>query len=77
MTNPKREASGGKAPEQEEVRAIVAYLDKNLMTSGELAKKINAHEATVDRWITGKARISNVYIKLLQRAGVLAPGRDT
>lgn len=42
-------------------------------TYRELARRLGIPQATLSRWITGRVRISKVYVRWLQLAGVLPP----
>ncbi len=53
------------------LRQIDHYLTKTQKRQYELAAEIGAPAQTVNRWLTGKAKISRAYRALLKERGIL------
>ena len=59
-------------PETEPVRQIQAYLLRTDKRQYEFAAEIGAPVQTVNRWLTGKTKVSRAYQVILQTKGILA-----
>lgn len=57
--------------EHEILEKIKRYMSANDLRQYQLAKKIGVPEATLNRWLNGKANISNAYIKILKNEGII------
>ena len=55
----------------EVVRKLHAYLAKHDKRQYEFAAEIGAPVQTVNRWLTGKTKVSRAYQALLQTKGIL------
>lgn len=53
------------------LREIRAYLERTKMKQYELAAEIGAPVQTVNRWLTGKTRISKAYVSVLKAKGII------
>ena len=50
---------------------IENYMRKNNLRQWELARKLGIPEATLNRWLRRKTSISNAYIVILKKEGVI------
>ena len=57
--------------EKEVIRQINAYLARHDKRQYEFAAEIGAPVQTVNRWLTGKTKVSRAYQALLQAKGIL------
>jgi len=57
--------------EQEIVSKIESYIAKHDLRQWELAKKLGIPEATLNRWLRGKTKISNAYRVILKTHGII------
>ena len=57
--------------DKEVVRQINAYLARHDRKQYEFAAEIGAPVQTVNRWLTGKTKVSRAYQALLQVKGIL------
>lgn len=57
--------------EREVVRQINAYIARHDKKQYEFAAEIGAPVQTVNRWLTGKTKVSRAYQALLQAKGIL------
>lgn len=55
----------------ETVNQIRSYLDKTGKKQYELAAEIGAPVQTVNRWLTGKTKISHAYVTVLKSKGIV------
>jgi len=56
--------------EREVIRQINAYLDRTGKKQYELAAEIGAPVQTVNRWLTGKTKVSRAYRAILKTKGI-------
>ena len=56
----------------EVLRQIRAYLAKHDKRQYELAAELGVAPPTVNRWMTGKAKVSKAYQTILKTKGVLS-----
>ena len=57
--------------DREVLRQINAYLARHDRKQYEFAAEIGAPVQTVNRWLTGKTKVSRAYQALLQAKGIL------
>jgi len=57
--------------EKEILAKIEDYMRKNNLRQWELARKLGIPEATLNRWLRRKTSISNAYIVILKKEGVI------
>jgi len=57
--------------EKEIVAKIQDYIRKHNLRQWELAKQIGVPEATLNRWLRGKTKISNAYRVILKNHGII------
>ena len=57
--------------EKEILAKIEDYMVKNNLRQWELARKLGIPEATLNRWLRRKTSISNAYIVILKKEGVI------
>ncbi len=57
--------------EKEILAKIEDYMSKNNLRQWELARKLGIPEATLNRWLRRKTSISNAYIVILKKEGVI------
>jgi plasmid maintenance system antidote protein VapI len=57
--------------EVEILAKIENYMRKNNLRQWELARKLGIPEATLNRWLRRKTSISNAYIVILKKEGVI------
>jgi plasmid maintenance system antidote protein VapI len=57
--------------ETEILAKIENYMKKNNLRQWELARKLGIPEATLNRWLRRKTSISNAYIVILKKEGVI------
>ncbi len=57
--------------EKEVVRQINAYLAKHDKKQYEFAAEIGAPPNTVNRWLSGKTKVSRAYQALMKAKGIL------
>ena len=57
--------------EMEILAKIEDYMRKNNLRQWELARKLGIPEATLNRWLRRKTSISNAYIVILKKEGVI------
>lgn len=57
--------------EKEVIRQLNAYLARHDKRQYEFAAEIGAPVQTVNRWLTGKTKVSRAYQALLQAKGIL------
>ncbi|UCB56732.1 MAG: helix-turn-helix domain-containing protein [Candidatus Omnitrophota bacterium] len=57
--------------EKEILAKIEDYMRKNNLRQYELAKKLGVPESTLNRWLKEKTNISNAYLAILKREGII------
>lgn len=57
--------------DREVIRQINAYIARHDKKQYEFAAEIGAPVQTVNRWLTGKTKVSRAYQALLQAKGIL------
>ena len=57
--------------DKEVIRQINAYIARHDKRQYEFAAEIGAPVQTVNRWLTGKTKVSRAYQALLQAKGIL------
>jgi len=57
--------------DREIIGKIEAYIEKHNLRQWELAKQIGVPEATLNRWLRGKTKISNAYRAILKTKGII------
>lgn len=57
--------------DKEILSKIEDYMRKNNLRQYELAKKIGVPESTLNRWLKEKTNISNAYLAILRKEGVI------
>ena len=57
--------------EQEILGKIERYMEKHNLRQYELAKKLGIPESTLNRWLKQKTNISNAYLAILRKEGVI------
>ena len=61
--------------EKQVLAKIEEYMRKHNLRQYELAKKLNIPESTLNRWLKEKTNISNSYLTILKKEGII-PIRD-
>ena len=56
---------------QEILSKIEGYMEKHNLRQWELARKLGIPEATLNRWLRKKANISNAYLRILEKEGII------
>ena len=56
---------------QEILGRIEDYMLKNNLRQWELAKQLGIPEATLNRWLNKKTNISNAYLRILEKEGII------
>jgi len=57
--------------EREVLVKIQDYMRKHNLRQWEFAKKIRVPDGTLNRWLRGRSNISNAYLNLLKKEGVI------
>jgi len=57
--------------ERQVLAKINDYMKKHNLRQWELAKKIGVPDGTLNRWLRGKSNISKVYLRILEKEGVI------
>lgn len=57
--------------EKQVLAKIEEYMRKHDLKQYELAKKLNIPESTLNRWLKEKTNISNSYLTILKKEGVI------
>lgn len=57
--------------DKEVIRQINAYLARHDKRQYEFAAELGAPVQTINRWLTGKARVSKAYQAILKTKGIL------
>jgi len=57
--------------EKEILAKIETYMSKHNLRQWELAKRLGIPEATLNRWLRRKTNISNAYLVILKKEGVI------
>ena len=57
--------------EKEVLTKIEDYMTEHNLRQWELAKRLGIPEATLNRWLRKKANISNAYLRILKKEGVI------
>ena len=50
---------------------IEAYMSKNNLRQYELAKRLGIPESTLNRWLKQKTNVSNAYLAILKKEGII------
>jgi len=53
------------------IRQINSYLDRTGKKQYELAADIGAPSTTINRWLTGKTKVSRAYLSILKTKGIV------
>lgn len=57
--------------ERQVLAKIEEYMRKHDLKQYELAKKLNIPESTLNRWLKEKTNISNSYLTILKKEGII------
>jgi transcriptional regulator with XRE-family HTH domain len=57
--------------ERQILAKINDYMKKHNLRQWELAKKLGVPDGTLNRWLRGKSNISKVYLRMLEKEGVI------
>ena len=57
--------------ERQILAKIEEYMRKHNLRQYELAKKLNIPESTLNRWLKEKTNISNSYLTILKKEGII------
>ena len=57
--------------ERQVLAKIEEYMRKHNLKQYELAKKLNIPESTLNRWLKEKTNISNSYLTILKKEGII------
>ncbi|MFA5197886.1 MAG: helix-turn-helix transcriptional regulator [Patescibacteria group bacterium] len=57
--------------DREILAKIEVFMKKNNLRQYELAKKLGIPESTLNRWLKEKTNISNAYLAILRKEGVI------
>jgi len=57
--------------EKQILAKIEAYMKKNNLRQYELAKRLGIPESTLNRWLKEKTNISNAYLTVLRKEGII------
>jgi len=57
--------------DREILSKIEAFMRKNNLRQYELAKRLGIPESTLNRWLKEKTNISNAYLAILRKEGVI------
>ena len=57
--------------ERQVLAKIEEYMRKHNLRQYELAKKLNVPESTLNRWLKEKTNISNSYLTILKKEGII------
>jgi len=56
---------------QEILSKIEDYMSKHNLRQWELAKRLGIPEATLNRWLNKRTSISNAYLRVLEKEGII------
>jgi len=57
--------------ERQVLAKIEDYMKKHNLRQWELAKKLGVPDGTLNRWLRGKSNVSKVYLRVLEKEGVI------